>query len=310
MLDENIQNRLEKIKDIPSIPSIAAIVIDIMGNPDLGTNEIVKVIDKDQSLAMRILRLANSPIYGFSKQVTTTDLAAIVLGKDNLKEIVMTYILQGFFSSVNVDVFNSTKFWEDSLLTACAARIVGRKLKYKLVNEAFIAGLIHDIGIRLIAEFFTDEYIEIHNRLAEGGKSIIEVEEEVLGTNHAMIGYWLANKWNFPDELCNAIRHHHSHFSLVDTKTLQDSPYSYQTFSFNSIKSPLTAIVSIAEWLVYNMKEYNNFIGTVKPTYYLAEELFSDISNDDYLNPKSRINLILQDISTEYNIIASELPLQ
>lgn len=304
MLSETLRKLLDSINDIPSIPTVASEVLRAMEDPMVGAKEIGKIVDKDQALTVRILRMANSPVYGFRKQVSTVDLAVVILGMDNLKEVIMSYIVQGFFSKVQTSVFNTVAFWEYCLLAASAARITARKLKYKLAGEAFIAGLMHDIGIMILAEFFTDSYIEIKKCMAAGTKSIIECEKEVLGASHAEIGGWLANKWGLPDKLCHAIAYHHTHYK----KLKPDSPNDMKKSVIN-VPNPLTAVVSIAEWISMKINADGRFIGNVEPEYYLAQEVFSNLSDHDYLAENSSFNLLITDIKEEYNLVIDELKL-
>lgn len=305
MLKNEIRNRLENIKDIPSIPIIAAEILKAMENPLLGAKDAARIIDKDQSLTARILRRANSPIYGFARQISTIDVAVVVLGMDNLREIILTYIVQGFFSKVNTSIFNAIKFWEYSVYTATTARILARKLKYKLAGEAFIAGLMHDLGILIIAEFFTNDYADIKELIFKNRASIIQAENSVLGANHTQIGYWLAEKWNLPKRLCDVILNHHTHYSQLERKLgINDS-----IVNFNNINQPLTSLISMSELLSHVFKISHIFLGETPPSYYLAEEIFPDISEHDFLDESSNIYLLGQEINKEYQSVMEDYKL-
>jgi HD-like signal output (HDOD) protein len=307
MLNPQIEKILDSIKDIPSIPTVAAAVLKAMEDPLVGAKDISKIVDKDQSLALRILRMANSPIYGFERRISTIDLAVVILGMDNLREIIMSYIVQGFFSKVKSNVFNTIHFWEYSLLSASAARIIARRLKYKLAGEAFISGLMHDIGLIIIAEYFTKQYEKIKQEMQIGELTITQLEKKHIGATHAEIGFWLTQKWNLPLNMCNAVLNHHNHYSLID----EDDDTSEYTASvnFGAIKQPLTAIISISEWITWKMDKSEQFVGKKAPEYYLAEELFSNLSEHDFLNPESQFGLIINEIKEEYEMVIEELVL-
>jgi HD-like signal output (HDOD) protein len=307
MLNPTIEKVLDSISDIPSIPTVASAVLKAMEDPLVGAKDIAKIVDKDQSLAVRILRMANSPIYGFSRRISTIDLAVVILGMDNLREIIMSYIVQGFFSKVKSNVFNTIHFWEYSLLSASAARIIARRLKYKLAGEAFISGLMHDIGLIIIAEHFTSQYEKIKLELEAGEMTLTELEAKYIGATHAEIGYWLTQKWNLPLNMCNAVLNHHQHYSLVDEN--HDTSEFSASMNFGAIKQPLTAIISISEWITWKMDKAGQFLGKKVPEYYLAEELFSNLSEHDYLDSESQFGLIISEIKEEYEMVIEELVL-
>ncbi len=307
MLNPNIERVLESIKDIPSIPTVASAVLKAMEDPLMGAKDIAKIVDKDQSLALRILRMANSPIYGFERRVSTIDLAVVILGMDNLREIIMSYIVQGFFSKVRSNVFNIINFWEYSLLSASAARIIARRLKYKLAGEAFISGLMHDIGLIIIAEYFTKQYEQIKHEMETGQYTLVQLEKKYLGATHAEIGYWLTQKWNLPLNMCNAVLNHHRHYSLIDEE--DDISEYTASVNFGAIKQPLTAILSISEWITWKMGKAEHFVGKKAPEYYLAEELFENLSEHDFLDPASHFGLIINEIQEEYEMVIEELVL-
>ncbi len=307
MLNPTIERVLESIKDIPSIPTVASAVLKAMEDPLVGAKDIAKIVDKDQSLAIRILRMANSPIYGFERKISTIDLAVVILGMDNLREIIMSYIVQGFFSTVKNNVFNTIHFWEYSLLSASAARIIARRLKYKLVGEAFISSLMHDIGLIIIAEYFTKQYENIKQELSNGELTISQLEIKHVGASHAEIGHWLTQKWNLPLNMCMAVQNHHMHYSLIDED--DDTSEYTASMNFGSIKQPLTAIISISEWITWKMGKSEEFVGSKVPEYYLAEELFSNLSEHDFLDPESQFGLIINEIKEEYEMVIEELVL-
>ena len=302
-IKKEIKQRLDNIKDIPSIPTIASEVLRAMEDPLAGAKQTARIIDKDQSLTAKILRRANSPLYGFSRQVSTIDVAVMVLGNDSIREIIMSYIVQGFFSKVNITVFNIMHFWEYSLYSASASRILARRLKYKLAGEAFIAGLMHDIGIMIIAEFFTEEYIDIKELVENKNKSLIDAENLILGITHQEIGYWFAEKWNLPKNLCESILNHHTHYSEFESDI---EKVKEEDISFINVKQQLTAIVSMSEWLAFVAKKSTFFLGDIPPPYYLAEEIFPDITDNSFIDESSSLYLLQKDIENEFEMIMEE----
>jgi HD-like signal output (HDOD) protein len=296
MLNEKAKLKLERIRELPTIPHIMSEVLNAIEDPDINAPRLAKIIEKDQALAAKILKAANSPLYGFVKKISTIDLAVVVMGLTTIKEIVLSLVVQKFFKKIDQKIFNVKRFWEYSLFCATTSRLMARKLGYKLAGEAFVAGLMHDIGILVLVEYFTGDYKKIFNTSYNAKISEIEAENKILGFTHSEIGYWLANKWNLPDKLSNAILNHHIHY----TKFKDQKELAKELVDFKEIDQPLTAIVSLSEWFAFIMGKmewlpvYEDF------ELYLSKEVFEDISEDDIFEPDSAFEILKKEIEDEY----------
>ncbi|MDX9790316.1 MAG: HDOD domain-containing protein, partial [Candidatus Kapabacteria bacterium] len=243
MFNKSIISKLESIRNLPTMPIIVSEVLNAVDNPKSSAASLAKIIEKDQSLTARVLRIANSPFYGYTRKISTIDLAIVIMGFNTLKEIVLSIVIQRFFSRVKTRVFNIKDFWQYGLFCGSASRLLSRKLGYKLAGEAFVAGLMHDIGILIIAEYFTPQFMEIKKYAAEHLVSHTEAELAVLDTTHAEIGAWIADKWNLPEKIADSIRNHHINYIHFSDSTKD----SGDTF-LGEIEQPLTAMVSLSEW--------------------------------------------------------------
>ena len=222
-LNEQARVKLARLRELPTIPHIMAEVLRAMEDPDISASKLAKIIEKDQSLTAKILKSANSPLYGFVRRISTIDLAIVVLGLNTIREIVLSLVIYKFFAKIDPKYFNVKAFWEYSVFCGSTSKLMARKLGYRLAGEAFVAGLMHDVGILILVEYFENDYKKIFNISYTDKISELEAERQVLGFTHAEIGYWLAEKWNLPDPLCQAILHHHTHYSafLKTEKLLQ-----------------------------------------------------------------------------------------
>jgi HD-like signal output (HDOD) protein len=248
------------------------------------------MIEQDQSIVARILKVANSPFYGFQKKISTVELAIIVLGTNALKEILYGFSIKRIFNKIVSVGFDIEKFWDYSLYCGAASRVVARRLGYKLAGEAFIAGLMHDLGILIIVQYFAPDLKKINQLLLTTSMPLIEAEQKVLHTDHTEIGAWLAQKWNLPERLSTAILNHHTPYSKFSTQNESNMP---------EIDQPLTAIVSIAEWFAQQYPFYNWNIEKTHSSLYVANEIFSDLT-DDIIEPESSLNLLRNEIQDEY----------
>lgn len=293
MLDPLIKKRLESLRKLPAIPIVVSQILRSIDDPNVNSARIAELIEKDQSLTARVLRVANSPFYGFARRISTIDLAVVVMGTNAIKEILISMIVQRFFRSTNNMFFDIQSFWQYSMFSGAASRYLARKLGYKLAGEAFVTGLMHDIGILIIADQFMNKYKKIMQLVANGNFSLIEAEQKVLNSTHCDIGAWIANKWNLPSQIVAAIQNHHTRISEVD---ITDDDY----FDFSEVDQPLTAIVSMSEWLA-DLMGYKNWTGEVKRSkLYVSKEVLDDISEHDVLEPGSAFQVIKNEIKKEY----------
>jgi len=292
MLEQRVLDKLERVNKVVAMPAIAMQIIQQLDNPNFSVAQIAKMIEQDQSIVARILRVANSPFYGFQKKISTVELAIIVLGTNAIKEILYGFSVKRIFNKIVAVGFDIEKFWEYSLYCAAASKVIARRLGYKLAGEAFIAGLMHDLGILIIVQYFAQDYKKINQLLLINNMTLIEAEGKILHTNHTEIGAWIAQRWNLPDRLTTSILNHHTTFDhFVENIQEGKSP---------EIDQPLTAIVSIAEWFAQQYPFYSWNIEKRRSPLYIANEIFEDFS-DDVMEPQSSLNLLKNEIYEEYH---------
>jgi len=302
MLDRSIERRLEGLRDLPAVPLVISQVLKALDNPNMRANTLAKLIERDQTLTSKVLKVANSAFYGFSRRISTIDLAIIIMGLNSIKEIVIGLVVQRFLSKINKNLLDVNVFWQYSLFCGACSRVLARKMGYKLAGEAFVAGLMHDLGILILLQYFTKEFRQISILQEEEKFSLIEAEQIVLNCTHAEIGAWLAKKWNLPENLCQAIEHHHTPFyKFNDLEPVNEG--------ISEIRQPLTAIVSMAEWMADEIgyKSWSN--ANRKSELYLGAEIFDDFNSSDIMDGKSAFQILKQEIIEEYER-ASEFQLE
>lgn len=207
---EVIKEKVQSIVQLPALPAVAARVIRMVDNPKASTSALARLVAADQGLTAKILKIANSPFYGFPKKISTVDFAIIVLGYDALKEIIVSTSLVSSLEEAPDGYFDSRAFWDHSVASGVLARRLARDLGYRISGEAFVGGLLHDMGVTILNRHFKDEYRRIVGIVRETDLTFLEAEESVLGTTHAEVGGWLAERWNLPDQLVEAVSLHHT----------------------------------------------------------------------------------------------------
>ena len=209
---EEVRDHVFKLKNISTLSAVATRVIELVGKPSTSARDLGKIISVDQALTARVLKMANSPYYGFPKEIATINLAVVVLGQDVLRDLVVsTSILDQFNSSSNSKDFNIVSFWEHSLATGVVSQHICKKFNFGLPGEAFVAGLLHDIGKLILNQEFPKVMQDIITKSKETKLCLDEIENEFCHCTHYEIGGWLTKKWNFPEQLQYAVAYHHDH---------------------------------------------------------------------------------------------------
>ncbi len=214
-LPENIQVKethirfLSNIRNLPAIPVIIFEVSKLLGNPNTSASDLGKVIGKDQALVAKILTVANSPLYGLPRRVSTIEFAIVILGFDHIKSIVMALSMIEAFKRSDGANWNNKSYWNHTLFAASAAKRIADELGYSKSGEAFTAGLLHDLGISIIQRYFNKEFNNICKMVDSQQMRFLNAEENILGLTHQEIGKFLTDKWNLPEALGDTIANHH-----------------------------------------------------------------------------------------------------
>jgi len=207
---DKIRERVQTIIQLPALPTVALEVIQMVDNQRTSASSLGKMISSDQALTAKVLKIANSPFYGFPKKISTVDFAIIILGFDALKEIVISISLVSSLQKQSDLLFDGKAFWDHAIVTGVIARRLARDLGYRVSGEVFVGGLLHDMGVSILHRYFPDEFKRVVEISRESELTFLEAEESVLQTTHAHVGGWLAERWNLPDHLAEAITQHHT----------------------------------------------------------------------------------------------------
>lgn len=205
-----MESIVEAVNDLPSLPHIVTRVIELSEDPDSTAADINNVLNQDQGMTAQVLRLANSAFYGFPRRIGTVADATILLGFKTIRSIVMAASVSDILSQeIKGYALANGELWRHSQSSALAARLIGKKIKYNKLDLAYTGALLHDIGKVILNNSMIEAYREVIDRVNQGDIPFIEAENLILGFNHAMVGAKVAEKWNLPPELVEAIALHH-----------------------------------------------------------------------------------------------------
>lgn len=205
------RNIIDRVDEFPTLPTIYATLSDVMANPRSTASDVAQVISQDQSSASKVLKTANSPMYGFIGRITTITQAIIYIGFEEVKNLVIALSIINLFSKMKpLDNFNPIDLWKHSIGVGVITRMLGSSIGIKKLEDYFVAGILHDIGKLLFFKFMPDEYVKVVNYAIETRKTAKEAESEKLGIHHAAAGDLLAEKWKMPKSIRYAISNHYS----------------------------------------------------------------------------------------------------
>ncbi len=208
LLRERLIARIVSAEDLPELPETAFRIMQLTQNPNADPEQVARAILSSPTLSARVLRYVNSPFYGLLREVTSIHQAVVILGLDVIRDLVVGLSMVDLFLSQRPIRFNQRRFNDLALQAAVVASLVAPQADLA-PEEAFIAGLLHDIGTLLLGRYHPEILQQILDAKQETGESIVEVEQRFTGLDHTVIGHWLVSQWDLPMVFRVAIRHHH-----------------------------------------------------------------------------------------------------
>lgn len=214
-MNEQLLARIKECPTLPSLPAIAVQVLDLAHKADVDIAEIARLISKDPALSTKILKTVNSSFYGRPKAVGTISQALVILGLQSVKTLVLGFSLVSNLSKAKTKGFKHLAYWKRSIYAATAARVLSAKLGVVQHEEAFLCGLLADIGMLVLDQVLGEEYGRLHEA-ALSHSDLAEAERNQFGMTHAEVGGLLAEQWKLPPVLCMPVAKHHSISDVTD----------------------------------------------------------------------------------------------
>ncbi len=211
--DRGVQTRLDDVAsqagDLPALPLVAVRVINLTGKSDTSGKDLEAEILQDQALVTRVLRLANSAAYGVRGTIATVSHALFVLGFDAVRSLVLAACAETLYRRSGVG-FSDTILWDHVRGAAFLSRLLAEHCAYAAKDQAFVAGLVHDVGKVVMDRNLAGPYEKVIALVDSGeADSFLEAERDVLGFDHTEVGGLVARKWGLPESIVEAVRHHH-----------------------------------------------------------------------------------------------------
>jgi putative nucleotidyltransferase with HDIG domain len=205
-----IKRILKSIDTIPAFPATGSKVAQLLSKPDYSVLQVANVVKYDPSITANILKMANSSYFGSQHKISNINDAVMYLGQKNLLRAIQTAGISKYYKKGSSGYYDkATDLWEHSVAVALMSQILSRKITGEENTTLYTAALLHDVGKIIMGEFVRDEMKKIVMLVSEHHMSFLEAEETVLGINHADLGGKIAEHWNFPIEIRDAISFHH-----------------------------------------------------------------------------------------------------
>jgi putative nucleotidyltransferase with HDIG domain len=216
-LEEERYKRISKIielvdkSEISSIQSVVSGVIDVINDPQSSAKDLKDIIEIDPPLTARVLKVANSAYYYSLRKISEIQHAVIWIGFDVVKEIALSQkVCEVFDQDETINGYSGTALWKHSIAVALLGKMICRREFGERGENAYAAGLLHDIGIIVENQFLENDFREVLNKAKQEENNLSTSEYEVLGYTHTDIGKMLTDHWSFPEELVVAIGNHHN----------------------------------------------------------------------------------------------------
>lgn len=195
---------------LATLPEVTSRIITTVENPRSSASELHKIISHDPALVTRILKLVNSAFYGLPQQINSIDRAIVLLGLNAVKNIAVAASLGQMFRGVQLCEGKTAKdLWTHCIAVAVAARELAKTLKLPLAEEAFLTGMIHDVGIMVSLQAWPEKTRSVGNTVMKKGGEYCAIEEQILGVDHQLLGKCLAEQWKFPVMCQQVAAFHH-----------------------------------------------------------------------------------------------------
>ena len=204
-------------QNLPTLPQVAWQTMRLLENPDSTARQLEQMISRDQAIAGRVLRLANSAYYGLSKRISSLSHAIVILGFGTIQSLVMAAAYQSLHRAERVE---EKLLWEHALAVSMVCRTLAVEFDYRELEQASTAGLMHDIGKVIMNQHLGKKYLEVFDAVKAGGTTFLEAEADSVGITHTDVGGMVVHKWSFSPALVEAVFLHHNPRSAKEDEVL------------------------------------------------------------------------------------------
>ena len=205
----SVEHMVEDVSTIHSLPMFYTQLSEAIDHPRSSIGDIAKIISEDQGLTARILKLANSPLFGYFSTIDTITQAVTIIGVLQVRDLALALSVMDVFSGIPEDLVNMEQFWKHSIATGLASRVLATSQREANLERFFVAGILHDIGRLVMYVRVPDMCLELLEQCRATGTLLHRAEKEMFSFDHADVGSALLKRWKIPPRVAEPVGAHH-----------------------------------------------------------------------------------------------------
>ncbi|OPZ60058.1 MAG: hypothetical protein BWY87_00677 [Deltaproteobacteria bacterium ADurb.Bin510] len=276
---------LARFNEIKTLPHVAIKLSQLISDENSSLNQFEELIRMDPGLVIRLLRTVNSPYYGLMNKVDSISRAVMFIGLKGLRNMVVTEALRDIFRlGPDEEIFSRNRLWLHSAAVAICSQMIAERIFGLKGEDAYLCGILHDIGLIVADQTVHAKLIEVFSAYAPA-RSLTEIENEIVGTNHTVIGAQLAKQWNLPETVQEGIRQHHRYREFIKPGSpaglVQCADYIVSQMSYAMVPNYRALLApEIADHIKLNLQEYKALTRDLPDEMARARELYEGAAHD------------------------------
>ncbi|MGO9137273.1 MAG: HDOD domain-containing protein [Syntrophales bacterium] len=275
--EKSVLRTIDKVAALPTVPHVLLHVNKMLQDEDASVKEMANIIESDQVITSRILKLVNSAFYGFRSGIVEIPQAVMILGFNTVRNAVAAVsLIDLFHMKEKYDGFDIQDLWKHSISVAVTSKCLAQSARLTIPGDCFVAGLLHDIGKLVMAECLEDIFGRVLKLTHEEDISFFEAERRISSVDHAMIGGYLTQKWQFPQSLVDTIMYHH-----MVNRNAADFWLHASVYAANIIVNNSSNMNIVADNLVgscHELSEVVNRLGALSEWYDAVDSEIAQVS--------------------------------
>jgi HD-like signal output (HDOD) protein len=278
---------LKKFTSAKTLPHIAIRLTRLLSDDNSTMQDFEKMIKMDPTLVLRILRVTNSPYYGLRQKISSISRAVVIIGINNLRNIIVTDALKNIFKEEKIQtVFSRNRLWLHCAAVAICSQMIMERIFGQNGDDAFLCGILHDIGMIVEDQTSHDLFTKACESYDGNSPSMVSCEKEIIGTDHCEIGYLLAEDWQLSDGIREGIQQHHQILDQVSpssmTGVIQTAEYIVSRLNYTVLPGMQAALSSpLAIQIRDNIKEYKALVRDLPDEISKAKDLYAPHEEQD-----------------------------
>ena len=206
----SVEHMVEDVSTVHSLPLFYSQLSEAIDHPRSSIGDIAKIISEDQGLTARILKLANSPLFGYFSKIDTITQAVTIIGVLQVRDLALALSVMDVFKGIPEDLVNMEQFWRHSIATGLASRILATSQRESNLERFFVAGILHDVGRLVMYVRVPEICLELLEECRSSGRLLHRAERERFGFDHADVGGALLRRWKIPPRVAEPVGTHHN----------------------------------------------------------------------------------------------------